>query len=85
MKKVASRPVGQDTGSGDTAPAPNEQAQPQTAPGTIGPGAEVKHARFGKGKVLKLEGDEPNVKATVFFPSAGQKQLLLKFAKLEVL
>ena len=85
MKKVASRPVGQDTGSGDTASAPSEQAPPQTAPGTIGPGAEVKHARFGKGKVLKLEGDEPNVKATVFFPSAGQKQLLLKFAKLEVL
>ena len=27
----------------------------------------------------------PNVKATVYFPSAGQKQLLLKFAKLEVL
>ena len=35
--------------------------------------------------MLKLEGEEPNVKATVFFPSAGQKQLLLKFAKLEVL
>ncbi|MED5336396.1 MAG: hypothetical protein VX880_08775, partial [Bacteroidota bacterium] len=53
--------------------------------GGIAPGVEVKHARFGKGKVLKLEGEEPNVKATVFFPSAGQKQLLLKFAKLEVL
>ena len=48
-------------------------------------GTEVKHARFGKGKVLKLEGEAPNIKATVFFPSAGQKQLLLKFAKLEVI
>ena len=48
-------------------------------------GSNVLHARFGKGKVVKLEGMAPNVKATVYFPSAGQKQLLLKFAKLEVL
>lgn len=26
----------------------------------------------------------PDLKATVFFPSAGQKQLLLRFAKLTV-
>jgi len=26
----------------------------------------------------------PDVKATIFFPSAGQKQLLLKFAKLKL-
>jgi DNA helicase-2/ATP-dependent DNA helicase PcrA len=51
----------------------------------IVPGVEVEHARFGKGKVLKIEGDAPNTKATVFFPKAGQKQLLLKFAKLKVL
>ena len=75
MKKVASAPAG---GNANPASAP-------TSSGAIAPGVEVKHARFGKGKVLKLEGQEPNVKATVFFPSAGQKQLLLKFAKLEVL
>ena len=75
MKKVASAPAGRGS-AGRVPPA---------AAGAIAPGVEVKHARFGKGKVLKLEGQEPNVKATVFFPSAGQKQLLLKFAKLEVL
>ena len=71
-----------------SASAPGDAAESGVAPtasGGIAPGVEVKHARFGKGKVLKLEGEEPNVKATVFFPSAGQKQLLLKFAKLEVL
>lgn len=47
-------------------------------------GVEVIHNRFGKGKVIGLEGDAENKKATVFFPSAGQKQLLLKFAKLEL-
>jgi DNA helicase-2/ATP-dependent DNA helicase PcrA len=47
-------------------------------------GMEVEHQRFGRGKVLNLEGDFPNKKATVFFQSAGQKQLLLKFAKLRI-
>ena len=47
-------------------------------------GNNVKHERFGKGKVVGLEGDPP-VKATVFFPNAGNKQLLLKFARLEIL
>ncbi len=48
-------------------------------------GTEVEHERFGKGKVLKLTGIHPNLKATVFFPSSGQKQLLLKFAKLQII
>ncbi len=47
-------------------------------------GNNVIHERFGKGKVVGLEGNPP-VKATVFFPNAGNKQLLLKFAKLEIL
>ena len=48
-------------------------------------GVNVEHERFGVGKVLNVEGLAPNTKATVFFKSAGQKQLLLKFAKLKVL
>ena len=68
-----------------TSPSSGATGSSVASSGDIAPGVEVKHARFGKGKVLKLEGEEPNIKATVFFPSAGQKQLLLKFAKLEVL
>ena len=48
-------------------------------------GDHVLHQRFGKGKIIDLNGEFPNTKATVFFPSAGQKQLLLKFAKLQIL
>ena len=47
-------------------------------------GMIVEHQRFGQGKVLKIEGVTPNKKATVFFHNAGQKQLLLKFAKLKI-
>jgi len=46
---------------------------------------DVEHARFGKGKVVKLEGASPDTKATIFFPGSGKKVLLLKFAKLKVL
>lgn len=51
----------------------------------IAAGTTVEHARFGKGKVIKVEGAAPDQKATIFFPGAGQKQLLLRFAKLRVL
>lgn len=72
-----------------TAPL-NPGTEPDAKPRTHGPsvitvGDTVMHAKFGKGKVVALEGSAPNEKATVFFPSVGQKQLLLKFAKLEVL
>ncbi len=48
-------------------------------------GVTVQHAKFGKGKIVKIDGAYPNRKATVFFPNVGQKQLLLKFAKLEII
>lgn len=51
----------------------------------VQPGVEVIHERFGKGKVIAVEGTGPNTKATVFFNAHGQKQLLLKFAKLKIL
>jgi len=47
-------------------------------------GMEVEHERFGFGKVINFEGNKPDVKATIFFKELGQKQLLLKFAKLRI-
>ena len=47
-------------------------------------GYNVLHERFGKGKIIKIEGDGAEKKAVIFFPQEGSKTLLLKFAKLEV-
>jgi DNA helicase-2/ATP-dependent DNA helicase PcrA len=47
-------------------------------------GYNVVHERFGKGKVMKIEGTGDDKKATIFFPKEGSKTLLMKFAKLEV-
>ncbi len=46
---------------------------------------EVSHQRFGKGKILTIEGSGQNAKATVQFAGAGKKQLLLKYARLKIL
>jgi len=48
-------------------------------------GTQVIHDKFGKGQIVAMEGIAPNLKATVFFQGAGNKQLLLKFAKLRII
>lgn len=48
-------------------------------------GVQVMHPKFGKGKILQTEGSGDNARITVFFHSAGQKKLLLKFARLQIL
>jgi DNA helicase II / ATP-dependent DNA helicase PcrA len=62
---------------GDSSFAADDSSKIQT-------GMTVEHQRFGEGKVLKIEGEIPNIKATIFFHGSGQKQLLLKFAKLKI-
>lgn len=54
-------------------------------PEDIQSGMLVEHQRFGRGKVLQMEGKAPDIQATVFFQNAGKKQLLLKFAKLRII
>ena len=53
-------------------------------PEVIVVGKLVEHQRFGVGRVLELEGEGANRKATVIYENAGRKQLLLKFARLRL-
>lgn len=48
-------------------------------------GSLVYHSRFGKGKVLKIDGVGNDKKAEIQFEKGDIKKLLLRFAKLEVL
>ncbi len=46
-------------------------------------GDRVRHDRFGIGEVIFLDGTDPeNIKAKVLFQHEGEKNLILKFAKL---
>lgn len=62
---------------------PSENFAPSDTAG-LQVGMDVEHERFGYGKVVSLEGNRPDLKATIFFKELGQKQLLLKFAKLRI-
>ena len=48
-------------------------------------GSVIEHQRFGVGRVIKLEGNGENRKATVEFKNTGTKQLLLKFARYKII
>jgi DNA helicase-2/ATP-dependent DNA helicase PcrA len=47
-------------------------------------GMEVQHEKFGTGKVTAMEGAGVNRIATIFFPTFGEKKIMLKFAKLKI-
>ena len=52
----------------------------------IMPGMKVQHDKFGVGSVQAVEGNGDSRKAIVFFGNGvGQKQLMLKFAKLTII
>jgi DNA helicase-2/ATP-dependent DNA helicase PcrA len=54
------------------------------APGNdILPGSYVRHAKYGRGLVLRREGSGDQTKFTVSFPGYGQKKLIEKYANLE--
>ncbi|HDP54435.1 MAG TPA: ATP-dependent DNA helicase, partial [Bacteroidetes bacterium] len=62
----------------------NEPSQGSN-PYSIKEGSVVYHDRFGKGTVVAIENDGQNAKAIVSFTKVGQKNLLLKFAKLKII
>ena len=77
----------QATPKPQAAPKPRAAAVPNSPAqiGAIMPGMKVHHDKFGSGKVLQVEGNGDSRKAIVFFEGIGQKQLMLKFAKLTII
>ena len=51
----------------------------------VQPGQTIEHERFGLGEVIRVEGTGDNAKATIHFRNAGDKQLLLRFARFKVI
>jgi DNA helicase II / ATP-dependent DNA helicase PcrA len=48
-------------------------------------GMQVEHNRFGKGKVMNVDGKGDDKKAIIFFQEIGEKQILVKYAKMKIL
>jgi DNA helicase-2/ATP-dependent DNA helicase PcrA len=62
-----------------------ERAAASESAATAGfvPGTHVRHAKYGRGLVLRREGVGDSAKLTVSFPGFGQKKLIEKYAGLE--
>lgn len=73
-KKKAPKPV---IAPEDFTPAPADE---------IKEGMEVVHLKFGKGKVLKIDGQNNSRVATIYFGDidSPQRRIMLKFAKLQI-
>ena len=48
-------------------------------------GDKVSHEKFGKGEIIRIEGLDNDARAVVNFSNFGEKNLLLRFAKLNKL
>ncbi|MCC7174485.1 MAG: UvrD-helicase domain-containing protein [Bryobacterales bacterium] len=65
-----------------SAPAAAPPLKPRRGKGT-GPGAVIEHPRWGRGTVVRREGEGEDAKLTVQFPGHGLKKLLQKYAGLK--
>jgi DNA helicase-2/ATP-dependent DNA helicase PcrA len=45
---------------------------------------QVIHEKFNQGKVISVEGGGENRIATIYFETVGNKKIMLKFAKLQI-
>ena len=57
--------------------------QPVKRPGSQHVGAVVQHPKYGRGTVLRQEGDGEDAKLTISFPGYGLKKLIAKMAGLK--
>ena len=67
---------------GSTPGSPSSVSGPPSSSDFV-PGSYVRHAKYGRGLVLRREGVGDSLKLTVTFPGFGQKKLIEKYAGLE--
>lgn len=77
----ATRPISQPQ-----APARPPIHRPSPARGAVGlrSGAVIQHPKYGRGTVLRREGEGEDAKLTISFPGYGLKKIVEKFAGIKV-
>jgi DNA helicase-2/ATP-dependent DNA helicase PcrA len=64
------------------APSPPRSIAPRT--GAVKHGTVIQHPKYGRGTILKREGDGDDAKLTVSFPAYGLKKIVEKYAGLKI-
>jgi hypothetical protein len=75
--------VSRDSFGAGASPARQAQDSNARADTDFVPGSYVRHAKYGRGLVMRREGIGESTKLTVSFPGYGQKKLVQKYANLE--
>ena len=75
---VVTRPAWASIAAGDAAPAGGSRPGP-----AMRLGSRVRHAKFGEGVILNIEGQGEHARVQVNFPGSGAKWLVLAYAHLE--
>ena len=83
-REVIKTPVPKQTHKGTFKPVSSASKAPASPQNVMGfyVGERVEHSTFGQGKILEITGDGDNRKARIDFDDFGEKQLLLKYARL---
>lgn len=82
IQQAAARPS-----ASPSSPAPRTDVRPVASPGKkkpFGAGSTIVHPKYGRGLVMRREGDGDDAKLTVSFPGHGLKKLVEKFAGLKL-
>lgn len=64
---------------------PSSAALSEPMPSGLKLGSSVRHAAFGEGVIIDVEGSGMHARVQVQFESTGSKWLVLAYAKLEIL
>ena len=71
----------------ETSGAKTAAGKPMTPPGgskkKFSPGSTVVHPKYGRGTVLRREGEGDDTKLTISFPGYGLKKIVQKFAGIQ--
>lgn len=91
-EQSAAQPARTDSLIRETSPAGMKRVKPSAPASPNAPklpdlkvGQYIEHERFGMGEVTDIEGLGENRKATVQFKNAGEKHLLLRFARFTII
>src|SRR5262245_9280448 len=77
------RPITRNAAGDRAAKTPKGSSGQVLPPAPFAPGSYVRHAKYGRGLVLRREGSGDQTKVTVSFPGYGAKKLVEKYAGLE--
>jgi DNA helicase-2/ATP-dependent DNA helicase PcrA len=66
------------------APAPSPQRSMAPRPRSVKNGTVIQHPKYGRGTILRREGDGDDAKLTVSFPGHGLKKIVEKYAGIKI-